>query len=330
MTLTKEQIFRAYEPSTGVILDRDLDPCILTDKTEHKIFPCRKCHRACVVNRFAAIAKTECATCRGESKKQIGKHGVGDEQKQPTQAEFDRSKEPHTLTDKEETKELPCRSCRRPCIVNQFAAPAKVACFDCRGSVSPPKRTIKIEKDNDGRFREKVKVEGPGNIQWTEWTIGTPIYIERLYLRHERKAFEQFKNAAFEAGQRAKEAKKRRQTAEEKLNSIPDKPRKVDSKEADKEKKRLDTERTKAEIERDEADQLEIQQLDIKRTNEKEQTKFARIAWIRGALSIGYKIEQRDNRRYLIGHERNVAIPDDFLDNAGYHTAHRPRRGLDA
>lgn len=307
MALTKEQEhWMAVTELDGATFNRNLEPCLLTDKSGYKVFPCRKCHRPCIVNRFASIAKTECTECRE------GSHA-------PTQvAEFDRSKETHVLTDKDETKEVPCRSCGRPCVVNQFAAPAKVACNDCRGSVSPPKRKVSIEQDDSGRFREKVSIEGPGNIQWTEWTIGAPMDINRLYLPDERKEFESVRSAALEATQEAKRAKDKRRAAEDKLNSIPDKPRKVDKKEAKEEKKRLDTERQAAEEERDQFDQLEVQQLDLRKTKEERQTELARIAYIRGALAIHYQVVERDGRRRLVRGERDVAIPDDFLSNKGY------------
>lgn len=45
---------------------------------------------------------------------------------------FDTTLETHVLTDRAATKVLPCRECRRPCVVTTFAAPAKTACNNCR------------------------------------------------------------------------------------------------------------------------------------------------------------------------------------------------------
>lgn len=286
-----------HQLSKGVEFDLEADPCFLTDKEEVKVLPCRKCKRVCVCNRYAAPGKTECTNCRE------GSHA-------PTKVrEFDRSKDTHTLTDKDETKEVPCRSCGRPCIVSQFAAPAKVACNDCRGSVPRPRRRISIEKGDDGRYHEQVKVDNPGDVQWTQWTIGAPMDVDRLYLPDERAEFEKVRTAALEAGRAAKKAKESRHAAEGRLADIPE---------------HLDAERKQAEDDVAEADQLEVQQLDLQKTNQERQTELARIAYIRGALAVGYKIEQRDGRRYLVRGERDVAIPDDFLSAKGYEIAAQP------
>ena len=52
---------------------------------------------------------------------------------QPTH-EINHDLEEHVLTDKEDTKVLPCRNpdCRRPCRVTRFYAPAKVVCLECQ------------------------------------------------------------------------------------------------------------------------------------------------------------------------------------------------------
>src|SRR6185295_10950895 len=73
----------------GLQFDDSLAWEVLTDKTEGKALPCRKCSRACIVNAFAAPAKTECTTCREGTESPEKVH------------EFDESKEEHVLTDKE-------------------------------------------------------------------------------------------------------------------------------------------------------------------------------------------------------------------------------------
>ncbi len=49
---------------------------------------------------------------------------------------FDTTLETHVLTDKENTKTIPCVVCRRPCVVTTFLAPAKCRCKDHRNSDS--------------------------------------------------------------------------------------------------------------------------------------------------------------------------------------------------
>lgn len=46
---------------------------------------------------------------------------------------FDVELEPHVLTDKQQTKNVPCGKCRRCCVVTTFMAPAKVKCRTCTG-----------------------------------------------------------------------------------------------------------------------------------------------------------------------------------------------------
>lgn len=49
---------------------------------------------------------------------------------------FDTDLETHVLTDKENTKTIPCVVCRRPCVVTTFLAPAKCRCRDHKNSGS--------------------------------------------------------------------------------------------------------------------------------------------------------------------------------------------------
>lgn len=44
--------------------------------------------------------------------------------------------EPCVLTDKTETKTVPCRDCERPCVISKLA-PNKVLCTDCREAPRP-------------------------------------------------------------------------------------------------------------------------------------------------------------------------------------------------
>ena len=126
-------------------IDASLEPHILTDKPETKILGCRTCKRPCVVTRFASPMKTACKDHRDRHSDVTAVAG-----------EFDRSKETHVLTDREQTKEVPCRSCKRPCVVTTFAAPAKVACRECRTTVPRPRKSVTYKQN--GNRMEKVEV----------------------------------------------------------------------------------------------------------------------------------------------------------------------------
>lgn len=47
--------------------------------------------------------------------------------------EFDFSKEPEVITEKQAVKLLPCTKCKRPMATNAFYAAAKAICSECRG-----------------------------------------------------------------------------------------------------------------------------------------------------------------------------------------------------
>lgn len=46
---------------------------------------------------------------------------------------FNPALEPEVLTDKDKTKDVPCRKCGRRCVVTLFATPEKTECLTCRG-----------------------------------------------------------------------------------------------------------------------------------------------------------------------------------------------------
>jgi hypothetical protein len=54
---------------------------------------------------------------------------------------IDESLDEEVLTDKHETKRVPCRHCGRPCVVTQFASAKKVACTTCRAMVPTSAQT---------------------------------------------------------------------------------------------------------------------------------------------------------------------------------------------
>lgn len=110
---------------------------IQTEAKETKDVKCRQCDTMVRVHKYMAPAKVACLEHKSR-KANPTKH-----------KDFDRSKETHVLTDKEDTKEVACRSCGRPCVVTRFAAPDKVACNDCRDSVPKPKRQTMWKKDEE-------------------------------------------------------------------------------------------------------------------------------------------------------------------------------------
>lgn len=291
-----------HQLSKGLEFNLEADPCFLTDKDEVKIIPCRKCHCVCVCNRFAAMAKTECLLCRD------GAHA-------PDQVhEFDRSKETHVLTDKEETKELPCRSCGRPCVCNQFAAPAKVACNSCRTSVPRPRKQTTIEHRSDGRHHEVTTIIDIPNQQWTIWTIECPMDIDRLWTDEEHTKHAELITARLEHNRIARSTKRARENYEYDLKLLVDNPPRDD--------KEYKEQKTSLEDKISEGDQLVIEQEDYAKRTREEADQLARIGFIRGALDMGYRLEQEDGHHVLRrGEQRTAHLPDDFLDVEGYSIA---------
>lgn len=119
-------------------INEALEPCVLTEKKPTKTLPCRQCGRPCVVTQFASPFKTSCTFCRkGLPAPELMTHETTMTATEPVELvsvpTFDDALEPETLTDKEKTKEVPCRKCRRRCVVTLFATPAEVECSTCRG-----------------------------------------------------------------------------------------------------------------------------------------------------------------------------------------------------
>lgn len=280
----------------GEPCDLSLEPHVLTDKPETKTVGCRDCGRPCIVTRFASVAKVACLDHRDRHAK------VEVIQK------LDASKEPHVLTDKDETKTVPCRNCGRPCIVTRFASAAKVACNDCRKTAPAPKRTSTINKDSNGRMRETITTEfaNTKDLQWSEFITHQPFDIQRIWTDEEKEEHNTCIQESMERKTLAKIARKKIIDLEYSLSKVgQDKAEKIEAEIYD-----LDIEATS--------------QQDIAKEKRERANILARVAFIRGALDRRYQLKEVDNRMCLIRGETQCRIPTDFLDTAQYAKAKEP------
>lgn len=109
----------------------ELEPQTLTGAADTKELPCRKCQRRCTVNRSASPAKVECTECRAGPRQVFT---------------FNDELETEILTDRTDTKEVPCTECGRRCVVTVFKTASKTQCNTCRGVVKHEKREKTKEK----------------------------------------------------------------------------------------------------------------------------------------------------------------------------------------
>lgn len=298
--LTKDQ---KAEIQAGALLgniDPGLEPHVLTDKDETKVCGCRTCKRPCVVTHFASAAKTACNDHRGRAAPT------------PEMREFDRTKETHILTEKDKTKELPCRNCGRPCVVNFFAAPAKVACNDCRKRVPTPRKTTSYEK-KDGRYRKITKTDSPADLRWSEWALHSPMDVKDIRLPEEQEELDKVRIEANEAGAAALKARREREIKDDEL--LVASGRKIVG-EGDKEKERRKT--LKNEIKQLESDittldGLEVQQRDLQQIKRNRAATLTRIGFIRGALAVRYALTNNGHDRTLSRGEFNLHVPNGYL-----------------
>jgi hypothetical protein len=310
LKLTKEQ---KAEIAAGAMLDQidsALEPHVLTDKKKTKVVGCRTCKRPCVVTYFASAAKTACNDHRD-------RHA-------PITAvrEIKSDLEPHILTDKDETKEVPCRNCGRPCVVTRFASAAKVACNDCRKRVATPRKTTSIEK-KDGRYQEVTKVASPADLLWSEWALHSPMDVKDLRLPDEQAELDTVRDEVTAAQTEAKRAKRERQEKEDELVTASN--RKIVG-EAVKDKERraaLQAEVKGLEADIAKLDGIEVQQRDLHEIKCSRAAILNRIGFIRGALAIRYTITTSGKERFLSRGEFILRIPDDYLTEADFKTAQK-------
>lgn len=282
----------------GFEFDMELDPHVLTDKSNTKALPCRVCKRPCVVTQFASAAKTACLDHRD-------RHA-------PTTVVHDLKAglEPHILTDKDETKNVPCRHCGRPCVVTRFASAAKVACLDCRKTAPRPRKTTEYKDNGDGRMVAETRTEimSEHDLQWSEWTIAQPWQFDNLWDGDEKERHTTVKKAGFDARIQIKTCKRAIRAKEQELNGISPTPKN-------------DVKIQKLEEEIDSLTSEEMTLSEVVSATQAEASRLSRIAYCRGALSAGYKIVKRDGRRHMIGRERDIVIPHDFLEPGDYKIA---------
>lgn len=290
----------------GAEFDPDLDPHVLTDKSSIKALPCRTCKRPCIVTRFASPAKTACLDHRDRHASITVVTELRDD------------KEAHVLTDKAETKTVPCRHCGRPCIVTLFASAPKVACLDCRKSAPRPKKTTEYatKKSGERQVETTVTILSSEEIQWGRFVLDAPFDVQRLYTEDEREEHQASIQESLDAKLMVRSHHRTRRMLEESLRILPN----PDRQSADKAEKILaeakDLEEKIAVLDGDEVSEAAIAQDKRNRADA-----LARIAFIRGALAARYKLTQIDGRHALVRGDRTCLIPDNYLDTAGYHQA---------
>lgn len=260
---------------SGKLYDHKAEAHLLTDKDEYKVVPCRTCKRPCIVNRFAAPAKVACLEHRERT---VDVEGL---------REFDRSLEVHVLTDKDKTKECPCTTCGRPCVVNVFAAPAKVRCKDHGGAEHRPRKTTQIVKNGD-RFQEVTTMEVVDTKErvWADWALYTPMDIERDWTEADLKQRDA--------------AKDQRNEANRKLALLKAERRDIEAKPP--------TAKTDAALSQVE-DTIQALESKVAGLTEVIHT-VGRIAWLRAALKANYRVEDGVLRRGQF----ELQMPDDYLD----------------
>lgn len=126
-----------------------MEPEVLTTKDDTKQVPCRECGRPCIVSRFMAPGKVACTKHQGRRAEVT------------VMRSFDDSLEEHVLTDKTETKAVPCRECGRRCIVTRFMAAEKVTCRSCRADQSTRTRTRTTSSSEGGTTLQDESFFGP-------------------------------------------------------------------------------------------------------------------------------------------------------------------------
>jgi hypothetical protein len=279
-------------------LNRELEPEILTDKDQTKLVPCRVCGRGCIVTQFAAAGKVSCSEHKSRKAQPVAVR------------DFDRSKETHVLTDKDGTKEVPCRTCGRPCIVTTFASAAKVACRCCRTSAPKPKKTTEYKRKNGNGGRHEAEtttqIFTETDLEWKDWIIYQPWHFKSVYSSTEQAEHDKARDVIGEQRQVSRVAK--REAAEKDEQAMQTKKEAV--------AKKLEEEVVRLEGEYAAADMV------IEATSERRDT-LARIAYMRGAIAAGYRIEvdADSGKRTLVGRESEAPIPKDYLDAAGWHAA---------
>jgi hypothetical protein len=278
-------------------IDGTLEPHVLTDKEKTKIVGCRVCKRPCIVTYFMAPAKVACRDHQGRRAPTTVAHDV------------DKSKESHVLTDKAETKEVPCRHCGRTCVVTVFASASKVACNDCRERAPRPKKTTQYKRNSNGvAVRETTfEIASSEDLEWTDWTVRKPFDFDTIYRPDEKAEHSMSVGLMCEARALASQARRDVLVAEDELARLPGNA--------------PEAKVQKLEDKRDRADQTAVAQTDLAHTLQEKASRLARIAYVRGAIAARWKIERIDPQHWLSRGESRILIPHDFLDQAGYRQA---------
>lgn len=273
-------------------VDTKLEPHVLTDKDDVKVVGCRVCKRPCVVTRFATAAKVACKDHRDRAAKV------------DSIREFDRSLETHVLTDKDQTKEVPCRVCGRPCIVNVFASAPKVACEDHRET--PVRKTTTI--DENGYERVTTHVPNKVDLEWSEFMREAPIQITAIYTDEEIAQREKLRKLGIEQQALRAVARNNRATLEFQIGELNDDLLPKDLK-AD-ERKKLQAKLDKAEKDLAAAESV-IQTAEALVPDYRHQRDVLhRQAWLRAVINRGWTIKGR----ILLKGNREVTLPSDYLD----------------
>lgn len=264
--------------------DESLEPHTLTDKTDTKVVPCRTCKRPCVVTRFATAAKVACEDHR-ERKAKV-----------TAVTEFNDKLEKHVLTDREETKDVPCTVCGRRCVVTTFAAPAKVRCNEHRKH--RPRKSTKIVADGNGRARERTTVNHVTSLdlEWSDFIIAMPeLDTREFYTDDERHQKDTMKAVRLATDMEWRKLLRKFHANEGQLLATNT-----------SEKVATKLEQENAELE------PQILSLQLLVTNLRaEEDQIAHVAWVRAARADGWKVKDHT----LTKGYKTLTLPSDYLDD---------------
>lgn len=139
-----------------LVFDETLEPEVMTDKPKTKTLPCRKCHRPCVVTQFASPDKTECSTCRTSKTAQA-------------EYEFNEDLETEVLTEKQPTKDVPCKECKRRCVVTLFKTATTTTCNTCSGKKKESHR-------QEVKQKQALTIGNPGALEDLRDGLINPVF----------------------------------------------------------------------------------------------------------------------------------------------------------
>lgn len=182
-------------------------------------------------------------------------------------------------------------------------------------------RRRKAQERQAERNEEVARRQAKRNLeqQWMDWTVHEPM-VERVYLPEEKEAHQAAHDRMIAAKDAARKAKDGRRQAELSLNGLP--PSKT---------KREKANRKRIEDEIAGLDEIAVAQEDAARIAEQEKSQTARLAFLRGCVLRGWKIEHGEGWWIEKGGKR-IRIPDDYFadpDRATFRRAEELPEGVE-